>query len=142
MKLSNLLSLNALLALGFGIAFALYAPLMMAFFGVPEIPSEDILLYWIVASFARMFGAALFGIGLLLWAVRGVAVQPDTSPEVRRGIIFAMLLANAMGAFVAATQQFSIWLSAAGLIVIAIFTALVVAYVYFLIRKPDLEDHL
>lgn len=120
------ITLNAVLALAAGIAFALYGPLMLAFFGVPEIPEENVLLYWHVASFARLFGAALFGFGLILWAVRGYA---ETGPaEGRRGLAFALLLANAMGAFVATTQQFAIWETASGLILMAIFALFTLAY--------------
>jgi Ca2+/Na+ antiporter len=137
MKLNLVLTINALLALGFGIAFALYGPVMLAYFSVPEIPSDDILLYWNVAAFARMFGATLFGFGLLLWAIRGVVDHKNTSPEVRRGIVFALLLANIMGAFIAITQQFSIWESPAGWVSIAIFLLLLLAYGYLLAVGPE-----
>jgi hypothetical protein len=133
MKLAHLITLNAVLFIAFGIAFALYGPLMMAFFGVPEIEENSTMLYWNVASFARLFGAALFGFGFLLWAVRGVAESLSTPPESRRGIIFALLLGNLMGAIVAVTQQSSVWLSPAGWVATAIFTLLTLGYGYFLV---------
>ena len=133
MKLTHLLTLNAILFIALGIAFALYGPLMMAFFGVPEIPENSFQLYWNVASFARLFGAALFGFGFLLWAVRGVAESQATPPETRRGIVFALLLANLMGAVVAITQQSSVWLSPAGWVATAIFALLTLGYGYFLV---------
>ena len=133
MKLTHLLTIHAILALGFGIAFALYAPLMIAFFGVPELPEGNILLYWNVASFARMFGAALFGLGILLWAIRGLVENRKTPPEAVRGVIFALLIANAMSVFVAATQQMAVWLSPAGWMAIVIFAILSLAYIYFLV---------
>ena len=61
MKLTHLITLNAILFIAFGIAFALYGPLMMAFFGVPEIEENSTLLYWNVASFARLFGQPCSG---------------------------------------------------------------------------------
>ncbi len=124
------ITLNAVLALVAGIAFALYGPLMLAFFGVPEIPEENVLLYWHVASFARLFGAAIFGFGLVLWAVRSYAATGPS--EGRRGVAFALLLANAMGAFVATTQQFAIWETASGLILIAVFGLFTLAYAIIL----------
>jgi hypothetical protein len=139
MKLIYLLTLNAILCIAFGIAFALYGPVMIAFFGIPEIPENSIQLYWNVASFARLFGAALFGFGFLLWAVRGVAESHATPPEARRGIVFALLLANLMGAVVAITQQSSVWLSPAGWVATAIFALLSLGYGYFLVAGPGRE---
>lgn len=137
MKLNLVLTVNALIALGFGIAFALYGPVMLAFFSVPEIPSDDILLYWNVAAFARMFGAALFSFGLLLWAIRGGVEQERVSPGMRRGIVFALLLANIMSAFIAISQQFSVWESPAGWVAIAIFLLLLLAYGYLMVIGPE-----
>ena len=69
MKISKVINVNAILSMAMGIAFGIYAPLILAFFGIPDIPSEDVLLYWSVASFVRMYGAALFSFGILLMAV-------------------------------------------------------------------------
>ena len=89
MKLQHWITLHAALAIGFGIAFALYSPLMMVMFGIPDIPSQDVLLYWNVIAFARMFGGALFALGLLLFALRRPIEA--LSPEQRRGLVFAIL---------------------------------------------------
>ena len=134
MKLNLLLSIHALLLLGFGIAFALYGPLMLAFFAIPEMLEIDALTYWHLAAFARMFGAALFGFGLLLFALRG-SIQ-RFSREDQRGIVFSLLLANAMGLMVSLTQQTSVWQTPAGWITSAIFAALLLGYIYKLAR-PD-----
>jgi hypothetical protein len=133
MKLTHLLTINAILFIAFGIAFALYGPLMIAFFGVPEIPESNVQLYWNVASFARLFGAALFGFGFLIWAVRGLAASQAAPAEVRRGIVFALLLGNLMGAIVAITQQSSIWIHPAGWVATAIFALLTLGYGYFMV---------
>ncbi len=69
MKLTQLLSVNAIVFIGLGIAFALYGPLMIAMFGILESEGSP-RLYWYAASFARLLGAALFGFGFVLWAVR------------------------------------------------------------------------
>jgi hypothetical protein len=131
MKSVHLVTLNAILATGFGIAFALYGPLMIAMFGVPEIPEENVLLYWNVASFARLFGAALFGLGILIWSLRGILRSGSLTARGKRGILFALLLANGLGAFVSITQQFSIWLNSAGWVITGVFTVLFLGYVYF-----------
>ncbi len=130
MKLSLLITINAAIFIAFGIAFSLYSPLMMNFFAVPELTSIDSAGYWLLASFARMFGAALFGFGLLLFALRGVVDQ--ASQEARRGMVFALMLAYLVGAIVSATQQVSIWQGPAGWIATGIFVAFLLVYAYFL----------
>jgi len=133
MKLNQLISLNAILFIALGIAFALYGPVMLAFFGVSEIESNNAILYWTIASFARMFGAVLFGFGLLLWAIRSESFIQAISPEIRRGIIFAMLLSNSLAAIVSFTQAWQIWLGFAGWLITGIFVLLLLAYTYLLI---------
>jgi hypothetical protein len=129
-RLAWLLNLHALLSIGLGIAFALYAPLMMAFFAVPELLDADAQAYWSLASFARMFGAALFGFGLLIFSVR--AALPQLATETRRGVLFALLLASLMGAIVSITQQSAVWGTPAGWIATGSFVLLSAAYGYFL----------
>ncbi len=135
MKLTQWITLNAILAIAFGIAFGIYGPLMMAFFNVPETPGGTVGFYWLVVSFARMYGAALFGFGILLWAVKGVVAEASTAGDTRRGIIFSLLLANAMGAFVALIQQSAFWLSASGWVTVGVYLLLGGGYIYFLVKQ-------
>jgi hypothetical protein len=133
MKLPAFLNLYAIILLGAGIAFAIYGPLMLAFFTIPDqlASAQD---YWYVASFARMFGAALFGMGLLVWSLRSVV--DGLPPQIRRGVLAALLLANLMAAFVAITQQSSIWLTPAGWVITIVFTLFLLGCGYFLIKQP------
>lgn len=142
MKLTQLISLNALLFIGLGIAFALYGPLMLAFFGVPDVEGMDVIAYWNTAAFARLFGAALFGFGLLLWAARGVLASENStvSPEARRGIVFALVLANLMGVFMAVVQQFSVWQGPAGWGLVALFALLLLGYGFTLAVRENLAN--
>ena len=152
MKLSQLMALNGLVYIAFGIGFALYGPAMIAMFGVLRFGGQEAGLYWFAASFARLFGAALFGFGFLIWAVRGLglsqAEQPVTSGEqqsggrgeTRRGIIFALLLSNVLSLFVAVTQQYTVWTSASGWIAIAIILLLCLGYGYFLVKSGPKMD--
>lgn len=144
MRLHLILTINAIMAIGFGIAFGLYGPLMLAMFGVPEAEGSAIM-YWHTAAFARIFGAALFGFGFLIWSVRSIVADtrpgsPSTS-ETRRGVVFALLIANGMGLVVAGTQQVAIWNSAAGLIAVMIFTAFLLGYGYLLVKKDNLKGN-
>lgn len=135
MNLKNLLRINAFLFIGAGIAFALYAPLVLGMYGILG-AEGDTLLYWYSTSFARMYGAALFGFGFLVWAVSNLPeiVQPGSAA--RRAVILAMILANSLGLFVAVTQQVSIWGSAAGWITTGVYLLLLCGYSILLaVRK-------
>ena len=132
--LQRLVSINAIVWIALGIAFGLYGPLMLNLFGVPEVPSEDLLLYWNVAAFARLYGAALFGLGLILLALRGMIAR--VSQQDQRGVLFSLVFANIMGAFVAATQSATIWQAAAGWILMAHYLIFAVLYGLMLASHP------
>lgn len=132
MKFSQLVTVNALVFIGLGIAFALYGPLMIAIFGILETEGSPVI-YWYAASFARLLGAALFGLGFVLLALRSQA----TSPSGQRGLILALTISYALGFVVAITQQVSIWGTLAGWITTLLFAALLASYGYFLVRRAD-----
>jgi len=137
MKLNPVINLNAIFALAFGIVFTLYAPVMMAFFGVAEIPENNVLLYWHVAAFARLFGAVLFGFGLLLWSL-GSLISRNEALAGRRGVLFSLLFTNGMAAIVTLTQQFSVWLRPAGWALVGLFSLFTLAYAAFLVLDGEL----
>ncbi len=137
MKLNPVITLNAVLALAFGILFTLYAPVMMAFFGVAEIPEDNVLLYWHVASFVRLFGAALFGFGLLLWSLRGLLLR-NAALQGQRGVLFSLLFTNGVAAIVAVTQQFSIWLRPAGWGLVGLFGLFALVYAAWLVIDHEI----
>jgi hypothetical protein len=141
-KLTQLLLINGLVFIGLGIAFALYGPVMMALLGVLELSEGGAGLYWYAASFARLFGAALFGFGFLIWAVRSLAATSQPALPVRR-IVAALLLANMFFLFVTAIQQFSIWSSPGGWVLLVIFLLLLLGYGYILIvpESRTLQTH-
>lgn len=138
MKLSLLITSNAIIFMASGIAFALNGPIMMAFFSVPGSGEIDVLEYWQIAAFASMFGAALLGYGLLLWSLRGAIDQ--LSQRTRRGVIFAQLLSCIFAAFVSITQSAGFWGSAAGWVTSVIFILLTLAYGAFLVVESRLEN--
>ena len=140
MKTSNWITVNAILATAIGIGFALYGPVMLAFFGVPELPATDVMLYWHVASFARMFGAALFGYGIRLWGLRSLIESGSCPDAIRRGFLFSLVFANAMGLFVAVVQQFAVWNAAAGWVTIVYFAVFTIIYVVILGAREPAED--
>ena len=137
MKLFIFLTAHSIVLLAAGIGFALSGPLMLAFFTVPDTVNNT-ETYWHIAAFARMFGAGLFGLGILLWSLRKVV---DTLPlTARRGVLAALLLADLMYTFVAITQQSAIWLTAAGWIVTGLFVLLTLGCGYFLVTQPAQQE--
>lgn len=139
LTLPRLVTINAILAMALGIAFALYGPLMLAFFGIADIPSQEVLLYWNIASFARLFGAGLFSVGLLLFALRTPLAKRELSSQSRRGVIFSLVLGNLLTTIVLLTQQASIWSTATGWILSAVFSLLTLGYAFVLVRQPETD---
>lgn len=139
LSLPRLITFNAILAMSLGIAFALYGPLMLAFFGIADIPSQEAILYWNIASFARLFGAALFSLGLLLFALRTPVSKVELSGQSRRGVIFSLLLGNLLATIVALTQQASVWNAQVGWLLSAVFALLTVGYGLMLVRRPEVD---
>ena len=138
MKLSYLITINSIFLFGLGIAFMIYAPLVMELFNVPDIEEIDSLFYWNVAPFIRLFGASQLGFGLLLLAIRPLVENRSFSSQ--RGIIFALFLTNVLGLFFASTQLFAstIWPSIAGWLVTIYYFLFVIAYGFFLFsKKPE-----
>jgi hypothetical protein len=139
MKLTTIMTVNAFIWIALGIIFMLYAPVMLAFFNLPNIPAGNTqgttLMYWNVAAFARLYGAALFTLGFLLWAVRGLLEAAAAPPESHRGIAFALLLGNGLAFIVALTQQSSVWLVPAGWVLVLIYLVITAAYGYALAAK-------
>jgi hypothetical protein len=135
MKTTPILSLNAIVWMAIGIAYALFGYLMLNLYGIPNIPENSqagLLLYNNILAFARIYGAVLMMLGLLLYSVRNLPENSNLSIETRRGILSALALGNAVMVFVAITEQFRNWVSIGGWIttlVPAIFFAL---YVYLL----------
>lgn len=132
MKLNTLITVHAVLILAAGIAFTLYGPLAIAYFSIPDLELDNALSYWQIAAFARMFGAAQFGFGLLLLSLRSAVEQ--VTIETRRGIVSALFLANVIGLFTAVTQQVSIWQGYAGWIMAGVFTVFMLLYGYALVK--------
>jgi hypothetical protein len=130
--LNRFLSAHVIIAIGAGIAFGLYGPLMIAMFGILQ-TQGDSLTYWYVASFARLLGAMLFGFGFLLWSIRPILEQGRFS-GFRGRILAALLLSNLMALFVSVVQQLSVWNSPAGWVACGVFLLLALGYLYFLLQ--------
>ena len=135
-KSTLVVTVNAVWFNAVGIFFTLYAPLVVAFFGAADFPEGDILLYWHMVSFARLFGAALLGAGLLTWALRPLLGTVTSLSENGRGLLSALFMANLALLFVSITQQSAVWQTAAGWVLALSFLCLTVAYAFLLLYKP------
>jgi hypothetical protein len=135
MKLSQVLTVNAILFIAAGIGFTVYAPNVLAFFGVPELPGDSKELYWNIVSFARMFGAVLLACGLLLWGLRGAGQSNLEHHQAQRDLLFSLVFGFIIMTITALTQQSSVWGSLAGWIVTAVFAIFAAVYIYFLAKK-------
>jgi hypothetical protein len=135
LKLSQVLTVNAILFIAVGIGFTLYGPNILAFFGVPDLPGDNPHLYWNIASWARMFGAILLTCGLLLWSLRGGVQIAADKGQFQREALFSLALGFIIITITALTQQASVWGSIAGWILMAVFVVFALIYIYFLARK-------
>lgn len=131
MKLSAVLTWNAIIWIAAGIAFAMYGPLMMSLFDIPEL-NIDPLTYWYIAAFARLFGAALFSAGLLMFALRRTADQMDE--RTRRGVVMALLIGSLVCLISSLVQQSSFWGTPAGWTTSAVFLVFTLLYGAIYIR--------
>jgi hypothetical protein len=125
--------INALVFIAFGIAFTIYAPLVVSAFILNSEGTSQ--MYWYAVSFARLYGAALFGFGFLIWAVSSLADSLAVGSGARRSVAIAMLLANGMGGIVALTQQVSVWGVLAGWITAGMYVILMGGYIIALAKR-------
>lgn len=135
MKITNILSVNAIVWLGLGIAFALFPYLMLNLFGIPNIPENSeagLALYNHILAFGRVYGAALITLGLLLYSVRNLAADDRLALGTRRGILSALALGNIIAAAVAITEQFRNWFSIGGWIMILVPVVFTAIYIFLL----------
>lgn len=140
MKIQNLISINGGLYIALGIGFTLYAPNLLAYFGVGDLPGDNYLLYWNIVSFARMFGAVLLTFGLILWSLRKVFSESSVAPGTRREILFSLILGHTILIITVLTQQSSVWGSVAGWIISLIFLVFFALYIYFLVKGEPAPD--
>lgn len=135
MKPGSLLMVHALLLIAAGIAFALYGPLMLNLYGVTSVQGGNDQLYWHIASFARLFGAALFLAGWLLFALRSAVEQGELGPASLRGVAFSLVMGDGILLAVALTQQASVWATWGGWATVAVLAVLLLAAGAWLARQ-------
>ena len=124
MKLSNLLVINTLVCLIYGIILVLTPATMLSLHGVAQDPGERLM--------AQYFGSALIAIGLLTWFARNVA-----DSEAQRAIILALLIAGVIGVIVSVLGTVSGVMNAVGWSAVGIYVLLALGFAYFQFMKPS-----
>jgi hypothetical protein len=118
MKLETFLTIAAIIAIAFGLAFLVAPTRVLAQYGIAANTAVVIM--------SRFFGATLLNIGFVLFLSRCV-----TEPAVRRGIVRGSLIGAVMGLIVAIHGQRIGAVNALGWSSVAIYGLLTLGYAYF-----------
>jgi hypothetical protein len=124
MKLKNLLIINAIIALIYGLGELLFPATMSAIYGVAYSPGVGLL--------SQYFGLTLIFMSLITWFARNI-----TDSEAQRAIILALLISHTIGIIVSMMGTVSGLMSAVGWSAVVIYLLLALGYVYFLVVKPS-----
>ena len=124
MKLTTLLSINAVVALAYALGLLLVPASLLKVYGLTSGPGERLM--------AQFFGVALVAVGLLTWLARNVA-----DPSAQRAFILALLISDAVGLLVALLGTLSGVMNVVGWSAVAIYLLLGLGYAYFQFMKPS-----
>ncbi len=123
MKLGVLFAVNAVIAAVFGCAFIVAPAQLVALYGVGLTPGT--------VGVSRLFGAALFGYGVLTWQARAAAPS-----DALRAIVLSLFIADGIGFFASLQGVLSGAVNAMGWSTVVLYGALCAAFGYFLFAKP------
>jgi signal transduction histidine kinase len=141
MRFKTMATITAVIFIVAGFGFAFQDMSLARFFGStmrlsrPLPPSSVdrvslLMMYAGLRSFVYMFGAAIFGCGLLVWAIRNLkeaAAQTNAA--------LALFGLNAVLGAMALQQQLSIWRTKAGWIAVGLFFAQAIGYGWLVLLK-------
>jgi signal transduction histidine kinase len=142
MRFKTMATITAVIFIAAGFGFAFQDMSLARFFGssvrlslpMPQASADRMRLLMMFAgqrSFVYMFGAALFGCGLLTWVIRNLK---DAAAQTNASL--ALFGLNVVAGGMALTQQLSIWRSKAGWITAGVFFAQAIGYCWLLVMKP------
>lgn len=120
MTIQKAITTHAIFFIVLGLLFTLYSPLVFAWLGFTSLFADSIE-YWLTVSFARLFGAALCGWGMVILTYqRNLSSLQDYSPNQQRMLV-TIILADGLLAFVSSIQAASVWGTSRGWLISAIF---------------------
>ena len=123
MKLSTLMTTNAVVAAVFGIAFVLVPAQVMSLYGVEESAALN--------HVGQLFGASLISLAVLTWSARNAAQS-----AARKAIVLALFFGEAVGFLLALIGQLTNVVSALGWSTVAIYLLLALGFGYFQFARP------
>jgi hypothetical protein len=126
MKLSALMTVNAVIAGLFGIAFVVVPVRLLAIYGI----TADAQL----ALIGQLFGAALLGYALLTWTARNAAAS-----DARGAIVLALFVSDGIGFVVGLIAQLRNVVNQVGWSTVVIYLLLALGFGYFQFKKPASE---
>jgi hypothetical protein len=124
MKLSNLLILNAVISLIFGIGLVVLPSTVLSLYGVTPGPAVNLA--------SQLFGVELIHVGVFSWLARNVSDKPAQG-----AIKVAALTSNVLGVIVAVMGTLAGVFSAMGWSAVAIYAILGLGYAYFQFAKSS-----
>jgi hypothetical protein len=124
MKFSNLLVVNAIVALVYGIGLVLLPSIVLSIYGIT--PGSAVNLA------SQLFGVGLIHIGLICWFARNVS---DNLAQ--RAIIIASLIGQLIGLVVSLMGTLSGVFNAVGWTAVAIYLILALGYAYLQFMKSS-----
>ena len=125
MTMKTFFTILAVLALIHGIGFVLAPEEVAASYGLANSPASVLL--------ARLFGAALLGLGLIFWFAR------DSTAEALRGLMIATVVGNVVGLVVVVLGTIAGTLNSMGWIAALIYLFGAAGCGYYLTRSPQLS---
>ena len=123
MKLSTLMTVNAVVAAVFGIAFVLVPAQVMSLYGVEESAALN--------HVGQLFGASLISFAVLTWSARNAAQS-----AARKAIVLALFVGEAVGFVFALIGQLANVVGALGWSTVGIYLLLALGFGYFQFVRP------
>ena len=123
MKLNTLLTVAAVVAGIFGLAFVLVSGPLLTLYGITLDKAGTLV--------AQLFGAALIGFAVLNWLARDV-----TDRGAQQAILLANLISDTVGFVMALIGQLAGVANALGWSTVAIYLLLALGFAYFQFMKP------
>lgn len=124
MNLSLLMTINAVVAVIFGIGFVVSPGATLAFYGIA--PDAAFRLV------SQLFGAALIGFAVLTWSARNAAAS-----DARKAIVLALFVADGLGFVLSLIGQLQGVANALGWLNVVIYLLLALGFGYFQFLKPS-----
>jgi len=122
MKFQTLVTINAVVALIYGICFVLVPSTVLSIYGVAEGSQQQMM--------SQFFGVSLIALGLIMWLIRKA-----TDSTAQRAVVLSAFIANIVGVIVSLMGTLSGVMSAVGWTAVAIYFLLWLGYASIQFKK-------